>query len=60
MSCLNIYNALLGVVVRLVSYTQNGSWLKVMEGMDRVHLVHDKKSVAGYCEHGTKPLGSSR
>ena len=29
-------------------------------GGDRIHLVHDKKSVAGNCEHGTKPLGSSR
>ena len=53
-------NALLGVTVLLVSYIQNGHWLKVMEGMDRIHLVHDKKSVAVNCEHGTKPLGSSR
>jgi len=60
MSCLNIYNALLGVIVLLVTYIQNGHWLKVMEGMDRIHLVHEKKSVAGNCEHGTKPLGSGR
>lgn len=60
MSCLNIYNALLGVIALLVSYIQNGHWLKVMEGMGRSHLVHDKKSVAGNCKHGTKLLGSSR
>ena len=60
MSCLNIYNALLRDVVLLVSYIQNGCWLKFMEGMDRIHVVHDKKSVASNLEHGTKPLGSSR
>lgn len=50
--------SLLGVIVLLASCTQNGHWLKVKEGMDRIHLAHDKKSVAGNCEHGTKPMGS--